>query len=108
MTRFQRRLELALQMNEMKAVDLCKATGLSSGTISQYRSGVCKPKMERLMLIAEALNVSVSWLLGYDTPLQPDQETGHAVFDSLSSENKLRAIDYMKYLKSKEKPDEEE
>ena len=105
MTRFQRRLELALSMNGMKAADLCKATGLSSGTISQYRSGYCKPKADRLAAIASALNVTASWLLGYDSPLQPGDEDGRGLFDSLSPENKLKAIDYMRYLKMKEKDD---
>ena len=105
MTRFQRRLELALQLNGMKAVDLCNKTGLSSGTISQYRSGRCKPKMERVKMIAEVLNVSPSWLLGYDGPMQPSTTDANLLFLELTPEDQLKAIDYMRYLRSKEYTD---
>ena len=107
MSKFARRLELALQMNNMRAVELSKKTGISEAMLSQYRGGYCSPKMDRVMIIAEALKVSPSWLVGYDTPVQPGSDEGHDVFDSLSPENKIRALDYMKYLKSKEPRNEE-
>lgn len=108
MSKFARRLDLALQMNNMRSVDLCKKTGLSSATISQYKTGYCAPRMDRVKLIAEALNVSAGWLIGYDTPIQSDADDAISVFGSLSAENKLKAIDYMHYLKSKEPRNEEE
>lgn len=109
MSKFARRLEMALQMNNMRSVDLCKKTGLSSATISQYKTGYCSPRMDRVMIIAEALNVSPGWLIGYDSPKQlSDDDDAFNVYGSLSPENKLKAIDYMHYLKSKEPKNEEE
>lgn len=60
------RLAEALQMRNMKAIDLAKETGLSRGAISQYLSGKIVPKRDNLILLAKALHVSESWLRGYD------------------------------------------
>ena len=68
---FRHRLDLALDANDMKPVDLSKKTGLSESTISQYRSGYAKPKDERLMLVASALDVDPAWLMGMDVPMRP-------------------------------------
>lgn len=106
MSKFSNRLELALSMANMTARELSKATGLSEGTISQYRSGVAKPRgTDRVYLIANALHVSPSWLIGFDTPVQHGETDAINLFESLSPQNKLKAIDYMAYLKSKEKDD---
>ena len=60
------RLAEALQMRNMKAIDLAIDTGLSRGAISQYLSGKITPKRDNLILLAKALHVSESWLMGYD------------------------------------------
>lgn len=109
MTKFARRLELALQMNNMRAVELSRKTGISEPMLSQYKSGSCSPKMDRVIILAKALKVSPSWLAGYDSRINSGSDKeGHDVFDNLSEENKARAIDYMVYLKSKEAVDEKE
>ena len=68
---FRNRLEAALAHNNMKPVDLAKATGISESTISQYRSGYSKPKDKRLVVIANALHVDPTWLMGIDVPMKP-------------------------------------
>ena len=63
------RLQQALEHKGWKAVDLVEATGVPKGAISYYLSGKSKPKADRLYLIAQALNISEAWLLGYDVPM---------------------------------------
>jgi repressor LexA len=58
------RLRHALDMNNMKAVELSEKTGVPKGAISYYLSGKSKPKADRLYTIAKALDVSEAWLLG--------------------------------------------
>ena len=65
---FSTRLKEALYLNNMKAADLCEATGRGKSAISQYLSGSFKPKQERLGQIARALHVSVAYLMGWDDP----------------------------------------
>ena len=106
MSKFTNRLEMALDMSGMNARELARKTGLTESTISQYRSGVAKPRgTDRVYLLANALNVSPSWLIGFDTPAQPGENDAMNLFASLTADDQLKAIDYMAYLKSKEIPD---
>lgn len=67
---FKTRLKHALDSRQLKAVDLCKRTKISQSTISQYLSGYAEPKKARLQIIAEALNVNPTWLMGLDVPME--------------------------------------
>lgn len=71
---FRTRLENALNIRDMKPVELAKKTGISEATISQYRSGYAKPKEKRLVLIANALGVGPDWLMGLDVPMEPREK----------------------------------
>lgn len=70
--KFKVRLQKALNARNMKPIDLANRTGLSESTISQYRSGYTEPKARRLSLIADALGVSPTWLMGLAVPMEPD------------------------------------
>lgn len=67
---FKNRLKFALDSQNLRAVDLCKKTKISQSTISQYMSGYAEPKKARLQLIADALNVNPTWLMGLDVPME--------------------------------------
>lgn len=64
------RLNLAMEMRNMKAVDLSEKTGIGKSSISQYRNGIVKPKQDRIYLMAQALNVNEMWLMGHDVPME--------------------------------------
>lgn len=68
---FKKRLDIALSYAGMKPAELAQRTGISDSTISQYRSGYSKPKDERLVLIANVLQVDPAWLMGIDVPMVP-------------------------------------
>jgi transcriptional regulator with XRE-family HTH domain len=63
------RLRQALTLRGLRATDLVEKTGIPKGTISYYLSGKTEPKADRLYLIAQALDISEAWLLGYDVPM---------------------------------------
>lgn len=71
---FKKRLKEALEQRGMRAVALSEKTKISQSTISQYLSGYAEPKKERLTLIAEALNVNPTWLMGLDVPMDRNTE----------------------------------
>lgn len=103
MSRFQRRFELALTMSGMTARELCKKTGIAESVISQYRAGRMKPRYtDRVYLLADALNVSAGWLMGYDGAMQPSDDDIIQALESLNADNKLKALDYIRLLKSQE------
>lgn len=70
---FSERLNEALEKRNMRAIDLANKADISEATISQYRSGYAKPKYQRIVRIADALNVSLMWLMGGDVPMEKQQ-----------------------------------
>ena len=63
------RLNMAMKLRGIRAVDLVERTGVPKGAISYYLAGRSQPKADRLHDIAKALDVSEAWLLGYDVPM---------------------------------------
>lgn len=66
MATFQTRLEEALTMKEISPAELSRITGIGEGAISQYRKGAYKASQRNLEKIANALSVSIPWLMGAD------------------------------------------
>lgn len=64
------RLAEGLSLRGMRATDLAEKTGINKTTISYYMNGKTVPRSSKLYLIAQALNVSEAWLLGYDVAIQ--------------------------------------
>ena len=62
------RLREAMRDADKKQADLVRDTGLNRGTISRYLSGEVEPRQDAAYKLALALNVSETWLWGYDVP----------------------------------------
>lgn len=69
---FANRLSYALTIRNMKPIELSEITKIDKSKISSYMSGRYKAKTDGLKLIADALNVSPIWLMGYDVPMERD------------------------------------
>ena len=65
-----KRLEKALSIRNMKQSELCKLASVPKSSLSLYLSGAYEPKQDRLYRMAETLNVSEYWLMGYDVPIE--------------------------------------
>lgn len=63
------RLREAMELAGKKQADLVRETGLDRGSISSYLSGKYEPKQKAIYKLAQALDVSESWLLGFDVPM---------------------------------------
>lgn len=70
-----KRIEKALMIKGMKQADLCKLTGIPKSSLSLYLKGAYEPKQDKLYKMADALNVSDLWLMGYDVPMRREQIT---------------------------------
>lgn len=70
---FNDRLNEALEKRDIRAVDLAKRIDISEATMSQYRSGYAKPKYDRIVRIADALDVNLTWLMGGDVPMEKNR-----------------------------------
>ncbi len=67
--RFCNRLKQAMEIKNMRQIDLSKKTGIGRSAISQYLSGLFEPRQEYIFKIAQALNVSEAWLMGFDVEM---------------------------------------
>lgn len=66
---FGQRLRYAMKIRDMSQADLVEKTGISKSGISQYLSGEFKAKQDRIFILAKALDVDPSWLMGKDVPM---------------------------------------
>lgn len=63
------RIYTAMKIRNMRQVDLINKTGIPKSTMSQYLSGATEPKSDRIYTISKALDVSETWLMGLDVPM---------------------------------------
>lgn len=63
------RIREGMELRGLKQADLVEITGISKGALSSYISGRYIPKQNNIYLIAKALNVSESWLMGANVPI---------------------------------------
>jgi len=64
------RMIKAMQLRNLKQTDIVKLTGIGKSSISTYLTGEYEPKQRNIYKIAQALNVSEAWLMGYDVPME--------------------------------------
>lgn len=67
---FQNRLKKAMEIKNIKQVDLVNKTHLDKTLINKYIAGVTNARQRKLTILAEALNVNEVWLMGYDVPME--------------------------------------
>ena len=71
---FVDRFAEALQIRGLKQTDISSRSGIAPGTISNYAQGKYAPKDENLRKIAAALRVNPAWLMGFDVPMNSDDD----------------------------------
>ena len=81
------RLKEIMRERNLKQVDILNAAApycekynvkLNKSDISQYISGKTEPNQNKLYVLSEALNVNVSWLMGFDEPMEREN---NLIFD---------------------------
>ena len=68
------RMREAMQLRNMRPIDLSEKAGIPKSMVSYYLSGKANPKADRVYAIASVLDVSEAWLMGYDVPISRTQE----------------------------------
>lgn len=70
---FKNRFIQAMDIRNMRQVDVAEKSGLDKAQISQYKNGKYEPMQDALYKLAKALNVNVAWLMGHDVPMENDR-----------------------------------
>ena len=73
-----KRIEKALTIRKMKQAELCKIANVPKSSLSLYLKGAYEPKQDKIFKMANVLNVSESWLMGYDVPMNDEESTSPA------------------------------
>ena len=96
---FAERLKEILS-DKMTQSELSKKTGITEVTISRYANGQRVPKATEIVKIAQALNVSCDYLLGYD---EKDMSVRELItkLNILSNNITLSVNECMEYHKTK-------
>lgn len=125
---FAKRLKEAMDIRKISQTELHEKTGVGKPSINAYLKGEYKAKQDKVDLIAEALNVDPTWLIGYDVPMErssresfnngyytdsetaelaeklrtdPDMKILFSAAKDLTPEEMQQAADYVNYLKLK-------
>lgn len=111
---FSIRLRQAMDERGMRQVDLLEAVKpyckkyniqISKGQLSQYLAGRNEPGQSRIFILAQALGVSESWLIGLDVPKErePHAQTADeralefiTLFKKLTATEQITIIQAMK------------
>lgn len=66
---FPKRLQQAMDLRNMRAVELSEKTGIDKSKISSYLAGRFRAKQDGIFKLSQALSVDPAWLMGLDVPI---------------------------------------
>lgn len=100
MSEFAKRLRIAMQYRECSGRKLCEMIGAHRSTVSQYLNSICEPKQEKLLAIAQALNISPEWLAGEDVSMlsSPKYEKVVSIIKNLNENELERVLQMLKVM----------
>ena len=84
-------LELMTIYN-MNQTDFCNKTGITKSALSNYLNADRIPRQDAIAKIADAFNISASWLMGYDTPMEPIKNAN--TMQKVESDEELLIVEY--------------
>lgn len=104
--------EKLLMERGVTAYKVAKATGISTGSMTDWKKGRSAPKVDKLQKIADYFGVSVDYLLGNEpkekTPAEADvtfDDFTYAMYDEakeLTDEDKNMLLDMARMLKKRQ------
>lgn len=75
---FSNRLKKAMDIRNMKQVEICEKTGISSSLINKYLKGKALARQDKIYILSKVLDINEAWLMGYDVDIKriPDENRG--------------------------------
>lgn len=72
---FAQRLREGLNVRNMTQAELSLWSKISKSSVSHYLKGDWEGKQDAVYALAQVLDVSEAWLMGYDVPMEPERKT---------------------------------
>ena len=98
MATISQRIKEGLQIRNMKQADIVEKTGINKGALSSYISGTYEPKQKNIHLIAKALCVDESWLMGNDVPMERTSIQSESLNDKVADLKLQKLLAYYNTL----------
>lgn len=99
---FKLRLQQMRKLRKLSQEELAnKSAGLTSTAISHFESGTRKPSFDNLRKLADALEVSIDYLMGRTDNMNGEQVTEAEIFrdyENLTDDDRELARDFMARL----------
>lgn len=76
---FAQRLRAGLDARQMTQAELSSRSKISKSSISHYLKGDWEGKQDAVYSLAQVLDVSEAWLMGYDVPMEAEQQAPRAI-----------------------------
>lgn len=106
MSILQKRIKEQRLKQNKTLLEVAEYVGVKEATLQRYESGEIKNiPHENISAIAECLNCSPSYLMGWSDDVKDNSETNSklmALINSLTEDQAKEALKYIDYLKSKD------
>lgn len=102
--KFSERLKKIREEKGLSQSDLAKKAGFQTAAISHFETEQRKPSFDNLKRLADALNVSIDYLL--DRPIKDSGDIAEKVFrdfEKLSMDDQQKIKDFTEFLARKDK-----
>ncbi|AXY24941.1 hypothetical protein CL176_02255 [Suicoccus acidiformans] len=90
------RIRAALHNKGITQAELSKLTGISKSVISEWLSDKYEPKQDKIYIMAEALDVSPSWLFGISDQMESVNDIT-SIYEQLEPERQKRVYRYAEH-----------
>jgi len=112
------RIREAMELRELTQSELSEKAKIDKGQLSSYLSGKYKPRQRNIEALAKTLNVDEAWLMGFDSPMEPqlanenqfnsdDERTLILSYRKLNDKNKKKCYIYTNTLLTNQQMEEE-
>lgn len=105
-SQFQKRLQQTRKMRELNQDQLATKAGMPSTAVSHFESGARKPSFDNLRKLADALEVSIDYLMGRTEKISGKQAVDAEIFrdyENLTDDDRELARDFMSRLAQRNK-----
>ena len=103
---FKKRLQQTRKTRKLNQEELAVKAGLATTAVSHFESGTRKPSFDNLRKLADALEVSIDYLMGRTTNISGEQAHKAEIFrdyDNLTDDDRELARDFMARLAKRNK-----
>lgn len=88
-----KRIAKALAIRNIRQADLAQMTNIPKSSLSLYLKDAYEPKQDRIFVLAQALRVSETWLMGYDVPMEKETEKENSPSERQLTEGEQMLLD---------------